>query len=191
MLLPFIAWAITGLFFFIKPGYSDAYQSLPIKTYPIKSQINLPVKESMQWLAVKQLRSVLGDHLLVKTTSGWKQLSTLSFSEISTPSDEQIKALVGDAIASNIKRYGQIATIEKSQVTTTSDVRISLNWQEMTLRQQGKDTDFINMVYDIHYLRWTGIKSVDEVLGVVGLFLVVVLAFLGTIMTVKPRKRIT
>jgi len=186
MLLPFIAWAVTGVFFFIKPGYSDAYQSLPVKLYPLNKVSNLPVEN--QWLEVRQLRSVLGEHLLVKTAEGWQQLSPQTFIELKQPTTEQVRQLVNDAINDKHIRYGNIASITNLAITTSTEVRINLNWQQMTLRQQGKDTDFINSVYDIHYLRWTGIKTVDEVLGMLGLFFVVLLAAIGTVMTIKSKR---
>ena len=183
MLLPFIAWAITGVFFYFKPGYQEAYQPLLIKLYPIEKLISLP--ENTQWLETRQLKTIIGDHLLVKTTSGWQQLSPVSLAPIDKPNIDQIKLLINDAINENSDRYGVIKSIDKMLITTDTEVRITLNWQKMTLRQQGVDTDFINTIYDIHYLRWTGFKALDQVLGVVGLFLVLLLAGIGVLMTVK------
>ena len=57
----------------------------------------------------------------------------------------------------------------------------------MRLYQKGEDTAFINTMYKIHYLQWTGIKSVDKVLGIIGLVLVVILAMLGTVMTFRRK----
>ncbi|GAA5134990.1 PepSY domain-containing protein [Thalassotalea piscium] len=181
LLLPFFAWAVTGVFFYFKPGYQEAYQPLPIKLYPITQSINLP--EAHNWLAIKQLKTVLGDHLLVKSSNGWQQLDPESFQPRVAITDEQINLLINDAIASNRTRYGEITTIDQFRIATSTDVRITLNWPTMTLQQQGKDTDLINTIYDIHYLRWTGIKTLDQVLGVVGLLLVVVLALIGTYLT--------
>lgn len=183
MLLPFIAWAVTGVFFYFKPGYQEAYQPLPVKLYPLTHSIMLPQQHN--WLEIKQLKTVLGDHLLVKNANGWQQLNPINFQPITTVSDEKIARLVNDAIETKRTRYGEIANIDTFEITTTTDVRITLNWPQMTLRQQGKDTDWINTIYDIHYLRWTGIKALDQVLGVVGLLLVVLLAGVGTYLTFK------
>jgi uncharacterized iron-regulated membrane protein len=191
MLLPFIAWAITGIFFFFKPGYSEAYQSLSVKQYPLQYLINLPSTvngKPSKWLEVRQLTTILGDHLLVKAKDGWQQLSPESFEIIDEPNNAQITALVNDAIREKSERYGKIESINKLIITTNTDVRITLNWQNMSLRQQGADTDLINTIYNIHYLRWTGIKAIDQVLGVVGLLLVVLLASIGTVMTIKNRQ---
>jgi uncharacterized iron-regulated membrane protein len=187
MLLPFIAWFATGIFFFFKPGYKEAYQALPIKQYVMDSL--LAVTPQTDWLAVKQLKTVLGHHLLVQTENGWKQLDPLSLAPLGEPSEAQIKALVTDAIKTNRTRYGEIATIDGNSITTSTQVRISLNWHNLSLYQQGKDTDFINQIYDIHYLRWTGNKTLDQYLGVIGLSLVLLLALLGLWLSLKKPTR--
>lgn len=201
MLLPFIAWAITGVFFFFKPGYKTAYQPLVIKTYPLVqsdlfartitdtsfSETDF-LERKKDWLEIRQLKTILGDHVLVKTEQGWQHISPTSFEIIAPPDKQAIYQLVNDAIKSNKARYGEIKSIDNFLITTSTDVRINLNWQGMTLRQQGVDTDFINTIYNIHYLRWTGIKALDQVLGVVGLFLVVLLAGLGVMMTFTRKK---
>ena len=186
MLLPFVAWAITGVFFFFKPGYKEAYQPLLIKYYPIETRI-FPSNKT-DWLEIRQLNTILGDHLMVKTLEGWQHLSSKTLTEVEQPNSTEIALLVNDAIKSNQDRYGEIKSIEENLITTTTDVRITLDWNNMTLRQQGVDTDFINTIYNIHYLRWTGVKALDQVLGVVGLFLVLLLAGIGVLMTIKKHK---
>ena len=100
MLLPFIAWAITGIFFYFKPGYQEAYQALSIKHYPVSKNINLP--QHHNWLAVKQIKTILGEHLLVKNKTGWQQLNPDSFQPIDSISDAKITLLVDDAIKANM-----------------------------------------------------------------------------------------
>jgi len=189
MILPFIAWAITGVFFFIKPGYSSAYESLPVKTYPLENIHSSSPLSSVQesWLEVRYLRSILGLHKLVKNNQGWQHLDFLTAEIISKPTEQQISTLINDAIGINPQRYGQIKMIDGLQITTTTNVNISVNWSEMRLYQKGEDTAFINTMYKIHYLQWTGIKSLDKVLGIIGLILVVVLALLGAAMTFRRK----
>ncbi len=183
MLLPFIAWAITGVFFFIKPGYKAAYESLAITTYPLATPFTFPQNDN--WLEIRLLRSILGMHLLVKNNEGWQQLNLDSFEVIDQPSEQDIRKLINDAIQLKPTRYGNIVSVDKFNALTNTGIKISLNWQEMTLYQQGTDTDFINTMYKVHYLQWTGIKSLDKVLGIVGLALVLILAMLGVMMTLK------
>ncbi len=188
MLLPFIAWAITGVFFFIKPGYQEAYASLAVKQYPL--QQSYYVAGNPNWQEVRMLRSVLGDHLLVKANDKWQQLDPHSFTPIAKPSQSQVRKLVEDAMQSNPERYGDIASIDGVNITTTTGVRISFNWPQMSLYQQGEDTDFINQMYQIHYLQWTGIKPVDKVLCIVGLGLVLLLAGVGLWLSLRPRVKV-
>ena len=58
MLLPFLGWAVTGIVFFTKPGYGAAYDSLPIKAYPIEEPI--AVRADPAWREVRYLRTILG-----------------------------------------------------------------------------------------------------------------------------------
>jgi len=186
MILPFIAWAVTGVFFFIKPGYQNAYESLPIKSYQLSMLPVINVAE--EWQEIRWLRSILGLHLLIKTNGKWQQLDTNTLQVIKPPSDEDIKRLIDDATKKNIERYGKIISIEELNIITNTDITISLNWDQMTLYQKGTDTDFIDTMYKIHYLQWTGFKSVDRFLGLVGLALVVLLACVGVYMTLNRRR---
>ncbi len=184
MLLPFICWVITGVFFFIKPGYQNAYENLVIRTYPLNQLNDLKFKDADE---VRILRSVLGEHLLVKREGGWRQLHPITYEELETVNEQQIRQLIEDAIQLNPERYGKIQSIDGVKVIMSTDVTINLNWSEMRLYQSGTDTDLINWMYKIHYLQWTGIKEVDRYLGVIGLALVLCLAFLGVFISLKRK----
>jgi len=186
MVLPFLAWAVTGVYFFIKPGYKAAYESLPIKTYAITDTIEL--KGNKAWLETRIIKSILGTHLLIKNDKGWQHRDFNTLNIIETPTKKQIETLLNDATKHNPLRYGNITSIDGLNIITDTDVRISLNWNNMSLYQQGKDTDFINNMYKIHYLQWTGIDSIDKVLGIIGLILVLLLAFLGIRMSIGYKK---
>ena len=186
MFLPFLAWAITGVFFFIKPGYNEAYESLNIKTYVLTKlpQINI----DKNWSEIRMFSSVLGDHLLVKSDKGWQQIDSQTLQIKKLPSEKEITQLVNEAIQLNPKRYGQIKSIDELKIITNTGITISLNWSQMSFHQTGNDTQFINNMYKIHYLQWTGIKAIDKILGIVGLGLVIILAFLGLSMIMKRNR---
>ncbi len=185
MLLPFLAWAITGVFFFIKPGYKAAYESLPIKTYPLAQLPHIDIEKN--WSEVRWLRSILGNHLLVKTEESWQQIDYRTLQAAELPGEQQVRLLINDAIQLNRQRYGHIQTIDGVKINMDSGVEISLNWSQMSLYQSGIDTLLINNMYKIHYLQWTGIQSIDKVLGIVGLGLIVILALLGLSMTFRRK----
>jgi len=177
MLLPLIGWAVTGAIFFLKPGYGGAYESLPVKTYPLTSRIALQTDPA--WLEIRVVKTILGEHLLARTSAGWQQLDPRSLQPKPAPSEDELRALLADAFAINPARYGQIATVEGNTTTTDTGIRVTLDWNRLALSQRGKDTDRIDFFYRIHYLQWTGVAALDKALGALGIALVLILSLLG------------
>jgi hypothetical protein len=177
LLLPFFGWAITGMVFFIKPGYSGAYESLSPKTYAMDKALS--VMPDPNWREFRYFRTVLGDHLIVRTDSGWLQLNPPDLRRRAIPAEAELRLLLKDAFSADPQRYGNISTIAGNTATTDTGVKVSIDWNSMSLQQRGPDTDRIDLLYKIHYLEWTGVKIVDRVLGLTGLILVMVLTTLG------------
>lgn len=185
LLLPFFGWGITGFIFFLKPGYAAAYESLSSRTYPLQDSVR--IVPGAGWREFRYFKTIVGDHLIARTDSGWVHLDPATRKPRSKPSEAEIKQLLTDAFTANPERYGEVAGISGEIIKTTTDVEVSLDWNRVSLYQKGKDTDRIDWYYKIHYLQWTGIKSVDKILGVVGLVLVMVLAALGAWLVIKKR----
>ena len=183
LLIPFFAWALTGLIFFIKPGYAAAYEMLAPKTYPLVDQA--PLKAQANWLELRSIRTVLGNHLLVRTAEGWTNLDPVTLQPHPTPAEGELRTLLKDAFSSNPTRYGEIVSVSGNTAKTNTGVEVSLDWNRMSLQQKGKDTDRIDLLYKIHYLQWTGQKSVDRVVGLIGIALVLVLTTLGALLAFK------
>lgn len=177
MLLPLTGWAITGAIFFVKPGYSGAYESLPIRTYPLDTRVALDPNAA--WLEVRYVKTVLGEHLLARTASGWQQLDPRSLQARPAPGEAALRALVSDAIAINPSRYGRIVSVDGRTATTDTGARVTLDWNRLALSQRGADTDRIDWLYRVHYLQWTGVPAVDRVAGGLGVVLVLILSGLG------------
>jgi hypothetical protein len=176
MLLPFAGWAITGAVFFVKPGYAAAYEQLAVRTYPLDDNLTL---RGQAWREARLMKTILGTHLLVRTDAGWRNLdpSTLRISPV--PSQEKLRLLFEDAFLANPDRYGHVATEVDATAHTTTGVDVTLDWNRLALQQRGRDTDRIDALYRVHYLQWTGVKPLDKVLGLLGLVLLVALAYLG------------
>jgi len=177
LLLPFLGWAITGFIFFLKPGYAGAYELLRPKTYPLGQATSISPKP--EWLEYRYLRTILGDHLLARTDKGWLHLNPTDGQPRSGPTQNEIQLLLKDAFTANPSRYGDISSISGNTAKTNTGVEVTINWDKLTLDQRGKDTDRIDLLYKVHYLQWTGVKSLDKVLGLLGLTLVLVLSALG------------
>ena len=185
LVLPMLAWTITGLIFFIKPGYQGAYEQLSIKTYPLSaSLVVIPKKE---WREVRLIHSILGEHLLVKLDNKTVHLDPVSLAVKAIPSEQELKTLLRDAFSRNSERYGDILRVNGLSAKTTTGVEVKLDWANLRLSQSGQDTQLINQLYKIHYLQWTGHQTVDQFLGVLGLILLILLTFLGVRLYIKKK----
>ena len=176
MLLPILGWVVTGVLFFIKPGYQAAFTPLTVKTYPLDA--SLQIQPSADWQQLKLLHTVLGHHLLVMQQGEPLHLDAATLQPF-TPSLEQTRLLLDEAITADLKRYGRVIEWDGRQGLTDTGVELTLDWQRLSLAQVGPDTQRINLWYKIHYLQWTPFNAVNEVLGIVGLGLLLLLSFCG------------
>jgi hypothetical protein len=185
LLLPIFGWALTGLVFFIKPGYAGAYETLNVRTYPLDSVASVTPQPT--WLEYRYLRTVLGDHVIVRTLSGWQNLDAKSLQAKPAPDDAQLTQLLNDAFALHPLRYGRITSIADGTARTDTGVEVTLDWKQMKLQQHGTDTALIDLLYRIHYLQWTGIGPANKMLGVFGLALLIIMALLGAKLAFRKR----
>jgi hypothetical protein len=180
LILPMAGWAVTGFIFFVKPGYGGAYESLTVKTYPLDEVQPVAMEPGFRsWLEYRVFRTILGRHLVVRTSTGWRQLDPRTLEPIAAASEEDVRRLVTDAFAANPQRYGSITRVNNGVITTDTGVEVRLDWDRVSLQQKGRHTDRIDRLYKVHYLQWTGVKALDRVLGFFGLLLVLVLTALG------------
>ena len=178
-----LGWTITGIIFFIKPGYQGAYEQLSVKTYPLSDSI--VVQPNNEWQEIKLVTSILGDHLLVKSNNKTEHLDPNSLLLKPAPSEAEFKALLLDAFTGNSERYGDVIKLDGLSAQTNTGVEIKLDWNNLRLSQKGQDTQLINLLYKVHYLQWTSHKEVDQVLGVLGLILLILLTILGVRLYLK------
>lgn len=183
LLLPFFGWALTGLVFFIKPGYESAYEVLSPKTYPLGGAVT--VNPDPAWLEFRYIKTVLGGHLLVRTEKGWSHLNPADMRPRAKPTEDEIRTLLRDAFAANPRRYGNVSKVSGDTVSTDTGVEVTVDWERLSLQQRGTDTDRIDLLYKVHYLQWTGVRVVDRALGMTGLALVLALTVLGARLAIK------
>ena len=184
LLAPLFAWCLTGLVFLIQPGYGAAYESLPVRSYP--SSEPLTIAPQQDWLEYRVLHTVLGTHLLVRGAAGWQHLDAATLAPFEADA-QQRRALVEDAIAQKAERYGHLLETQTAPYLTSTGAQIILQWDTLSLSQNGLDTRWIDRMYRVHYLQWTGIKSLDKVLGVFGLLLLILISVTGVRLLLRAK----
>lgn len=189
LVLPVIAWTFTGIIFFIKPGYKAAYDQLAVKTYPLEK--SFVIQESKEWTEVRLLKTILGYHLLVKTDNGFQHLDPITFQAKKIPIGLELTSLFNDSFSNKSERYGQVITSDNLKVITSKGIEVSLNWEQLTFRQEGEDTKLINTLYNIHYLQWTPYKGVNQYMGIIGLILLMTLTIFGLKIYISGRYKTT
>lgn len=187
LVLPMLGWVITGLIFFIKPGYQGAYEQLAFKTYPLEQSFSVPADSN--WQEAKLVKTILGRHLLVKSNGKVEHLDPDTLLPKEYPVKAQYKTLLDDAILSNQSRYGDVINIDDNVALTSTGIEIKLNWNSFRLSQQGQDTKLINLLYQIHYLQWSPFKGLNQILGILGLLLLITLTGFGIKIYLSGRVR--
>lgn len=177
-----LLWAATGLVFLVKPGYSEAYQQLSIKTYPLRE--NIIIRPQPEWLEYRVFRTILGLHVVALTESGWEQFDPVNRAVRHLPAADDLQSLMQDSVALYSERYGQVLkplNIDGDMISavTSTKIQLTLDWNRFSLKQVGNDTRLIKKLYKLHYLQWTGNKFADTILGVLGLLFLVTLVISG------------
>lgn len=180
LLLPFLAWSLTGIFFLVRPGYNEAYERVPVRQYSLPQALPIPIQP--HWQEVRYLRSILGKHLIVRDQNGWRHLYAETGKAWPLPPEDELKKLLQDAFAFNPDRYGKVISVAGNQATTDTGVELSVHWPTLNISQNGRDSRWIDRIYSIHYLEWTGFYITDRILGLGGLALLIYLTYTGALM---------
>ena len=187
LVLPFLVWAVTGVIFHIKPGYGEAYARITPRFYPLREAYE--IRPSPDWQSFQVMRTLLGDHLLVRTTEGERRhLSPATLAPMPEPSAADLTRLFEEAIAANPQRYGTLGPLTGTATTTSTGVKISLDWASLTMSQYGPDTRLIDTLYRMHYLQWTGQTTIDRLLPLAGLALLVLMTGSGIRLLFQGRR---
>lgn len=186
LLLPFLTWSLTGLFFLVRPGYTEAYERIPVRQYQLPA--NIPVTMQPDWQEIRYLRSVLGNHLLVQTDSGWQHRHGENGEIWPLPEASDLTRMLEDAFQFNPDRYGRVARVEGNRAWTDTGIEVDVSWSTLNISQYGNDSRWIDRIYSWHYLEWTGFYWTDRILGIGGLILLIYMTYTGAIMAFGRRR---
>lgn len=199
LLAPLLVWTATGFLFLIKPGWAGAYEMLDAMSAQSLPLANLIAPNDLRTSAeVTRLElgaTVLGPVYRVRMGNE-TQLFNATSSQVLSPLDEPaVLAVAQDAAARAMSqaRYGQ--AIETTLLPNEGVVRFSggatvrVGRNDLSLSQSGPDTEWINRIYELHYLRWTGVALLDRIAAVAALVGVWVLAAVGLVLLRRGSKR--
>lgn len=203
LFVPLLVWAVTGLLFQLKPGWSRAYEMLSMEqplpeTMPtvvgIDALLRAPAGAApCAPRRVELLNTVLGLVYRVRggacagifdaVTGRKRALGPAEFARIAEhivathPGYQRLPTpavVAGDAASATLKFRDSIT--------------VTLGLQDWTLSQRGADTDRIDWWYRLHYLQWTGNRAVDRVVGMVGLGAIWVVTGAGLVLWWQRRR---
>lgn len=190
LVAPLVVWSITGLLFHLKPGWKRAYDMVSIEQ-PLGTTNVTAVSVLPPFKRLELFGTALGPmyrldrKTLIDATTGQPR-SPLSI--------EDARTLAQDAVARSSQHAGYGAFVDAAAEESTVHVRfanavVDVDRASGSLYQHGADTERIDWLYRIHYLKWTGVPSVDRVLAVVGLALIWFAMAAGTVLFVRRWRR--
>lgn len=157
------------------------------RLYPIDTEFSITPQDD--WLQMRLLKTVLGNHLLVNNGERWLHLDPLSAAAVARPSDDDLIGLVEDALGTNTERYGEIEGVRDQVFYTSTGVELTVDWSTLSIRQYGRDTQLIDTLYKIHYLQWFGHKQVNITFAVLGLLGLLLLVVFGLMLYLRGRRK--
>lgn len=196
LVIPLIVWSVTGLLFHLKPGWSRAYDMLsaerPLATLPAATPDAIAQAAGGPVQRLEVFGSALGPLYRI-TLADRTLLLDASLYARSPLSVEDARVLAADAIAhsSHAAAYGAIrsARIAGDSVRIeTAAATIDVDRASGTIAQRGSDTDRIDWLYRMHYLSWTGNKTLDKLLAILGLALIWLVMIPGVVLFVRRRR---
>lgn len=159
-----VIWSVTGLLFHLKPGWDRAYDMLAIERG-----------------GREELDTVIGPLVRV---DGKLDRAPLT--------EAEAVALVEDAVSRSRFAYGKVTRVAVTDATVKvhyGDVVVTIDRGAGWISQRGADTDRIDWLYRIHYLQFTGNRTVDRAVAVLGLALIWAVMIPGIVLFVRRLRR--
>ena len=192
LVVPLVVWSVTGLLFHLKPGWSRAYDMLdaerPLDTTDVTAVSTIASTFPDKIQRIELFGSVLGPLYRVTTDKGTQLVDAKTAQRRSPLSEDDAQKLALDAVSrsSHKSGYGEIVKAEVREDAVRIHFKggpiVDVDRASGSLSQRGADTDRIDWLYRIHYLQWTGHKSLDRGIAVGGLALIWIVMIPGLVL---------
>ena len=184
LVVPLAVWSITGLVFHLKPGWARAYDQLAIERPTTLHPASLaPPPADVQSLEL--FDTVLGPLYRIDGA----RLVDARTGQPRVLSPDEARALAADAVARSAHPYGAAGAVTSDDATVHiaygDGVRVDVSRADARISQRGSDTDRIDWLYRLHYLQWTGNRTLDRVIAVAGLVLIWMVFVPGLVLFVR------
>lgn len=197
-----VVWSVTGLLFHLKPGWDRAYDQLAVeRPGPLKLAAIVPATSIEAALAGASIERValfdtqLGPLYRVATATGTELVDATTGKKRSPLTVPECEALIADAVSRSPHRAaygGPVATHtdERTVKVDFKDATVVLGRSDARISQHAESTGRIDWLYRIHYLQWTGNKTIDRAFAVLGLALIWAVMIPGIMLFVRRFRRI-
>ncbi len=190
-------WSVTGLLFHLKPGWSRAYDMLsPERGGPLHpGKLAAPSVVGDDVTSLELIDTALGPLYRVSTAAGGALYDAQTGARRSPLPLADAKALALDAISRSrhASDYGQLETADvrgdSAVIAFSGGATVEVGLSDARMSQRGGDTDRIDWLYRIHYLQWTGNKTIDRAFAIFGLALIWAVVIPGLVLFVRRLRR--
>lgn len=189
LLLPLVAWTVTGLAFHLKPGWAGAYEQLhgfedgPLDPSALLPPADLPVAgEGAAW---ELGLTAVGPVYRVSREAGPLLVHAATGTILSPLDRAAVEAIARRASsrAAASARYGDVREVlltdREGVVRFAGGAEVRVGRYDLSVAQRGPDTAWIDRLYELHYLQWSGIEAIDRALAPIAIVAVWLLAFTG------------
>jgi uncharacterized iron-regulated membrane protein len=192
-----VVWSVTGLLFHLKPGWSRAYDMLSAERGgPLRpGTLVAPAVVGDEVTSLQLIDTALGPLYRVTSAAGPALFDAKTGARRSPLPIADAKILALDAIgrSAHAPAYGEIETAdvrgETAVIELSGGATVEVGLRTARISQHGGDTERIDWLYRIHYLQWTGNKSIDKILAIGGLALIWAVVIPGLVLFVRRLRR--
>lgn len=164
-----VVWSVTGLLFHLKPGWSRAYDMLSIERGETREELDTAIGKLVR------VGGVLDRGPLTEDEARTLAVDAVARSRHAAGYGAPVGTTVTDAAVRVRFSGGAVVTVDRAG-----------GW----ISQRGADTDRIDWLYRMHYLQWTGNRTLDRAIAILGLVLIWIVMIPGVALFVRRWRRL-